>query len=112
VAAWIRVLAFLPLILAGRMRRAERRTIARLKDAGATVAERGVLLQRDGVINEFVVRRLERAGVVKDAGNDRYYWDGAAYERLRGARRRRAAVVFGLLLLIAAALYFRGDFSS
>ena len=107
----IRALAFVPLVLAARMRGVERRTIARLKDAGASTAERGVLLERGGVVENFVVGRLQRAGVVKEAGNDRYYWDSAAYERFRRARRRRAAGALAALLLGMLALYFRGDIS-
>ena len=109
---WLQVLAFVPLAAAARIRRVERRTIARLTDAGANVAERGILLQRAGLVDGFVFRRLLRAEVLQPAGNDRYYLNSAAYERFRGARRRRALVVLTIMLIIVAALYFRGDLAS
>jgi hypothetical protein len=109
---WLQVLAFAPLAAAARVRRVEHRTVARLKDAGANVAERGILLQRGGLVNEFVFRRLLRAEALQPAGNDRYYLNSAAYERFRVVRRRRALFVFTIVLIIVAALYFRGDLAS
>ena len=111
MAPWIQACLFVPVALVARIRGVERRTIARLKDAGANTRERGILLERQGVLNEFVVRRLLRAGVLQEAGNDRYYWQSAAYDSFCRARRRRAFIVFAVVFVIGAALYVRGDLS-
>src|SRR5262245_49852006 len=93
----LRVLTFLPMLLAALIRRAERRTIGRLQDAGADRAERAILLHSGGRIERFVHGRLERAGALQPAGNDRYYLHAAAYERFRGRRRTRALIVLSAL---------------
>lgn len=94
-----------------RLRRIERRTIARLRDAGANLAERGILLEPGGSIVAFVYRRLSRAGVLVSAGNDRYYLDEAAYDAFRARRRRRALIVLGAIVVILLVMYMRGVFS-
>jgi hypothetical protein len=103
-----RAFAFVPAVLAARLRRIERRTIARLKDAGANLAERGILLEEGGPLTQFVYRRLAAAGVLIPAGNDRYYLDEAAYDAFRGRRRRRALIVLGVLLVVLLMLFMRG----
>ena len=104
-------LAFVPMALAGRMRRIERRTIARLSDAGANTAERAILLEGDGKLRQFVHARLERAGALIGAGNDRYYLSRPAYDTFRGRRRLRAAVVVLAVAIVGVTMYFRGEFS-
>jgi hypothetical protein len=106
----LRLLALIPLVVAGRMRRVERRTIARLKDAGANVSERAIVIENNGIVGGFVHERLEAAGALKRAGNDRYYWDEAAYTVFNRRRRQRAAVVFTALALVLTVMYFRGVF--
>lgn len=107
----VRPLLFLPMILAGLVRRAERRTIGRLQDAGADRAERAILLETGGAIERFVHGRLERAGALRPAGNDRYYLYPAGYERFRGRRRLRALIAVSALAAIIAALYWGGMLS-
>jgi hypothetical protein len=108
---WIQALSFIPLVLAARARRLERRMTARFTDAGANTAERGILVDRDGPVAGFVFRRLHTAGVLQDAGNDRYYWNASAYGALRRRRRLRAFVVIAALVAGLAILVFRGDIS-
>ena len=83
---WLRALSY------------ERRTIARLVDAGANQIDRAILLERGGAVADFVHHRLERAGVLKPVAADRYYWDELAYAELTRRRRRRAMVVLIVLL--------------
>ena len=109
--ALVLVLALVPLIVAGRMRRVERRTLARLRDAGATLAERAILLERGGPVADLVHERLERAHVLRTAGNDRYYLDVAAYDAFTGRRRRRALMVLAGILGVLGAMYFGGLWS-
>ena len=104
----LRLLAFLPMLLAARVRQVERRTIGRLQEAGADRAERAILLDTGGPIERFVHGRLERAGALHPAGNDRYYLYPAGYERFRGRRRVRALMVLALLAAVMAGLYWGG----
>jgi len=96
------------MMLALRTRRAERRTIARLTEAGANTAERAILLEEGGKVSAFVYKRLGRAGALVPAGNDRYYLNQAAYDAFRGRRRTRGLIVLAALLGIIAVLYFSG----
>jgi hypothetical protein len=85
----------------------ERRTIQRLTDAGANTAERGILLE-DGRLARLVRSRLQRAGALQAAGNNRYYLLMDAYERYRGRRRMRAWIIVTILMLAVASVYFGG----
>ena len=107
----LRPLMFLPMLLAARIRRVERRTIGRLTDAGADRAERAILLETGGPIERFVHGRLERAGALQPAGNDRYYLYPAGYERFRGRRRMRALILLSVLAAVIAGLYWGGMLS-
>lgn len=102
--AVLRVLAFLPMLLAARMRRIERRTIGRLTDAGANVAERAILLEPGGPLSRFVHHRLAGTGALVLTGDARYYLDEQAYEVFRKRRRRRALVVIAAAMLIGVGL--------
>jgi hypothetical protein len=107
----LQYVAFVPLALVAALRRSERRVIARLLDAGANTAGRAILLDSQRPLSGFTRQRLERAGVLHPAGNDRYYLDAGAYEVFRARRRTRAMVMAALLLIGIAILYFRGDSS-
>jgi hypothetical protein len=107
----LRVVAVLAMIVAALLRRQERRTIARLTDAGADIRERAVTLERTGSLGHLVHRRLEHAQVLVAAGNDRYYLDPSAYAAFRQRRRRRALLVLALIAMVIVLLYLRGDFS-
>lgn len=102
--------AFVPLVLGLLIRRNERRMIARLREAGATLGERAIWLDGRAPLSRFSRGRLARAGVLQPAGNDRYYLNDAAYEAFRARRRTRAAVIVTLLSIGIAVLYFRGVF--
>ena len=104
-------LAFVPLAFAGRLRQVERRTLARLTDAGATTVERAILLERGGIATGIVQAGLERAHVLQAAGNNRYYLDTAAYHAFAARRRRRAAVVVTVMLGMLGLMYYGGLFS-
>ena len=90
---WLRALSFIPLALT---------------DEGAKRLDRAILLERDGPVARFVHHRLERAGVLKPAPNDRYYWDEPAYHEL--VRRRRALIAVGLLVLTFTMTYLGWPF--
>jgi hypothetical protein len=106
---WLQALSFLPMLLAARVRRLERRAIRRATDAGATVRERAVLLEDAGRLGELVYRRLERAGVLVPAADDRYYFDPDAYARFQSRRRKRALLAVTALVIGLAIFYLRGD---
>jgi hypothetical protein len=107
---WVRGIVLASLALAAVFRRLEQKTIQRLTDAGANTAERGILLQQ-GTLAGLVRNRLERAGALQPAGNDRYYLLMDAYERYRGRRRVRAWIIVTVLLLAVATVYFSGGFA-
>ena len=104
----VRFVAFVPMVIAARIRRVERRTIERLRDAGADRPERAILLEPGGPIERFVYRRLERAAALKPAAGGRYYLYAAGYDGFRGRRRRRAALVLGAAAVVFVALYLGG----
>jgi hypothetical protein len=108
---WLRPLAFVPMVLVAHIRRIERRTIARLQDAGANTAELAILLEQRGPVERWVHRRLERAEALKPAANDRYYLYAPAYEAFQRSRRRRALIVLAVLVAALVALYLLGAFS-
>ena len=107
----LRLLAFIPMVAAARLRRVERRAIERLQAAGATSSERAILLENGGAISGFVYRRLANAHAIVPVGNDRYYLDDAGYRAFRGRRRQRGMVVLALLVIIATVIYLRGGLS-
>jgi hypothetical protein len=106
----LRVLALVPLALAGRLCRIERRAIDRFHAAGANIAERAVLLEEGGAPTAFVHRRLAGAHAIVPAGNDRYYLDQDAYDLFCRRRRRRALAALAVVLIVSVVLYFRGGF--
>jgi len=100
----------LAVALAAAARRTEQRTIQRLIDAGATTAERAILLT-DGHFARAVRGRLERAGALQSAGNDRYFLRMAAYERFQERRRMRVWIIVTILMLGVVTVYFSGGFA-
>jgi hypothetical protein len=107
----IQAAPFLPLVVAARLRGIERKAIARLTDAGANTAARAIQLEQGGRLRHVVHYRLKRAGVLRNAAGDRYYFDQAGYDALRRRRRMRAMAVIGLLLIGLALGYYRGVFA-
>src|SRR5262245_26257091 len=95
---WIRVLAFVPMLIAAKVRREERRLVEWFRERGAFDEERAVAISAGGGITGFVQRRLERAGVIRPAAR-RYFFDEERYAAFRSRRRMRAFVVLTILVI-------------
>jgi len=108
--SWLRLFAFVPMFVALRLRKVERRTIQRFGDAGANTAERAITLEPDVQFGPFVYRRLERSGVLRPAGNDRYYLEQPAYDAFCRRRRIRGLVILAILVTAVAIAYLLGGF--
>jgi hypothetical protein len=104
-------LLFVPILVAARIRGIERRTIARLRDAGADTAERAILLEPGGRLAQWVYRRLQRAQALRPDGSDRYYLYGPGYDAFRQRRRRRALFVLSAVFITTAILFLAGVLS-
>jgi hypothetical protein len=108
----LRALAFIPIVIAARLRGIERRVIERLRAAGANTSERAILLEQGKGLSTFVYRRLSNERALVAAGNDRYYLDEGAYDRFGARRRRRAHLVLIAVVVFAVVLlYVKGAFS-
>jgi hypothetical protein len=105
---WLRFLSVVPMALGLRVRRLERRTIARLRDAAADRAERAIQLEATDRMHGWVHQRLQKAGALVRTPKDRYYLDTTAYEAFARRRRIRAFVTAGLALAVAGGLYWTG----
>ena len=91
-------------VVVAAARGAERRLARALREQGATSADRAVPLAADRPGGRMAMRRLVRAGAIREA-DGRHWLDEPAYEALLDARRVR--IVFALivaLLILAAAL--------
>jgi hypothetical protein len=106
-----RVLAFLPLLAAAKLRREERQLVQWFRARGALDRERAATLRVDGAIRTWVYERLVRNGAIKSVG-DRVYLEESGYTAFLRRRRHRAVVVLALVLLGLAMAMFRGDVSS
>ena len=94
----LRPLSFVPIVIAAKLRREERRLVDWFRARGALDRERSVTVNAGGSISSFVHRRLEGAGAIRAAG-DRYYFDEASYAGFRARRRRRAFVVATVVVI-------------
>ena len=83
-----------------------RRVTSHLMSNNAVSPETAVGFVPDRRLQQRMLARLVRRGVVIETAPDRYYLDVAAYDRWRRGLRRRVALVFGGVLLagIGAAL--------
>ena len=102
---------FVPILVAARIRGIERRTIARLRDAGADTAERAILLAPGGRLTRWVYRRSERQQALRPGGANRYYLYGPGYDAFRQRRRRRALFVLSAVFITMAILFLAGVLS-
>lgn len=86
---------------------AERRLIARLRQARATVPERAVRLETQRLSRRRLAH-LVRVGAVREIADGRHYLDEAVYTLYCGHRRRMViiAVVAAVLALGAVMLLF------
>lgn len=98
MVALLRVLAIVPIALAAKMRREERRLVDWYRARGAFDEQTAVTQQTRGAVAGFVHRRLEGAGAIRGTAS-RYYFDETRYAGFRTRRRRRAFVVITLLVV-------------
>jgi hypothetical protein len=103
----LRVLAFVPMVVAARIRREERRLVDWFRARGAFDAQRAVTVNAGGRISGFVHRRLEGAGAIRSAGN-RFYFDEESYAAFRARRRKRAFVVLTLVIIAVGIGFLTG----
>jgi hypothetical protein len=106
----LRLLSFVPLLLAANIRREERQLVRWFRARGALDRDRAVTLRVDGPIRTWVYQRLLRNGVIKPVGEN-VYLEESGYTEFRRRRRHRAVVVLALALLGLAIAMFRGDVS-
>jgi len=106
--AVLRAFSLLPLMVAAKVRREERRLIRAHLERGAVSREHAARVGSDGRIAGWVRERLVRNGVLK-ATSEGSYLDETAYAAFRWRRRRRALVMATLLLLGFGMAIFRGD---
>jgi len=106
----LRVLAFLPMIAAAKIRREERWLAQSFRARGAVDADHAVALPVDGRLRTWVRDRLVRGGVIKPA-RDGVYLEESGYTAFRRRRRHRAALVVTVVLLGLAVAFFSGDVS-
>lgn len=105
----LRALTFVPLVIAARLRREERRMIDWFRARGAFDAERAVTVTPSGPVARWVHQRLTSGGALRSAG-ERYYLDDVGYAAFRRRRRTRAIVILTLVLVAAAIVFFsQGD---
>ena len=93
-----RALSIVPIVIAAKVRREERRLVDWFRARGALDENRAVTVNTGGASRGFVHRRLERAGAIRHAGN-RFYFDEESYAGFRARRRRRAFVVATLVVI-------------
>ena len=103
----LRALAFVPMVIAARIRREERRLVDRFRARGAFDQERAVTVNAGGAISGFVHRRLEGVGAIRPAGN-RFYFDEDSYAGFRARRRKRAFVVVTLVVIAVGIGFLTG----
>ena len=96
--AVLRVLSFVPFVVAVKLRREERRLVEWFRARGALDEQRAVTLTAERAIERFVQRRLEGAGAIRIA-RERYYFDESSYAGFRARRKKRAMMVATVLII-------------
>ncbi|HET9708068.1 MAG TPA: hypothetical protein VFP39_07175 [Gemmatimonadales bacterium] len=79
----------------------EKHIVTAFRQAGAVSPTAATTPAAIGVAQRFAFLKLQRRGILKEAGSGRFYLDELSWKRLRGARRRLALLV-GLLALALA----------
>jgi len=76
-----------------------RRVTSHLMSNNAVSPETAVEFVPDRPLQQRMLARLVRRGVIVETAPDRYYLDIPAYDRWRRGLRRRVALIFGGALL-------------
>jgi hypothetical protein len=93
-----------PSIVAGLVMRARRKIASHFFVHHATDADEAVVYVPQSPIEQRQFERMQRKGVIREAGAGRYWIDTAAYQADIDARRRKLVPIILLLILIAAAI--------
>ena len=104
----LRVLAMVPMFLAMKVRREERRLVQGHLDRGALSHDHVARVDSDGRVATWVRDRLVRNDALKLTPEGSYL-DETAYSAYRWRRRRRALVMVTLVLLGFGIAFFKGD---
>ena len=107
----LRILGILPLFLAAKIRREERRLVDWLRGRGALDRSNAVTITGTGRVAIWVRQRLVRAGAVGEGDNGRYYLSEAGYTRYRARRRRRALIVVTVMIVGLGIAFYVGVIS-
>jgi hypothetical protein len=84
---------------------AEKKVVARLRAANATVSGRAIALDNLRAVQRIRLQRLAHSGAVQQTPDGRWYLVEPIYEGIR-ARRRRMAVVTILAAILAGLVVF------
>jgi hypothetical protein len=104
----LRSLVLLGPLLAGAIRRADRRIESELRDGQATSPDRAVTFSARSPLARWRLNRLIHGGVVHALDAGRYYWDEDAWPEYRRQRRRRALTIVTALLVVIGILWWQG----
>ena len=85
---------------------AEKRLVARLRKANATVSGRAIALDDLPRPQRLRLQRLERSGAVQETPDGRWYLVEPIYEGVRAWRRRMALVTIVAAILAGLAVFF------
>ena len=85
---------------------AERRIARQFMRANAVRPADAIPFTASRRLYERAFARLREAGVMIEAGEDRWYLDPPLYEDSRVARRERAIALIAVMILVAAAAGF------
>lgn len=94
----------LPPIVPILAKAAERRIVARLRGAHATVEERAVSIDGTSWMESRRLAHLVRVGAVQRTAAERYYLSEPVYEEYVSRRRRLAIIAIAAAVLAAAAV--------
>ena len=90
-------------IIMTRLLRTQRELVARFTSAGAVSPERAIPRGELSRSSANVFAELARLGVFVPAGNDRWYFDQAAWERAQSRQKSRLLITAVVVFLLAAA---------
>lgn len=85
--------------IAAAIRRREQEVVDDFRAANATSRESARSYAALGLGENFIVRRLRKRAVIREAARGTYYLDEEVWTAVRGSRRRIAIVFISMLLL-------------